>query len=340
MLYIIISLIGLYCVTKYVVYKTNARCKSYVCLMGKTALITGGNSGIGLELAKSLACRGCTIIIADKNDASSTVKRMIKETHNPNIFCETVDFASFKSVRKFAEEFKRKYDKLHILVNNAGVGYLPTITEDGLEGTMQVNYFSHFLLTHLLLELLIKSGPSRIIYTSSLAAYKTNLLKKPLVGNEIQPDVQQYMPYANSKTAGAIMSKILSKKLRNTGVTTNVYHPGIIYTNIFNEIYNLPFGLDLIYVNLLKLWTLLFGKNIEEGIQTMLHLTTSDEVENISGEYFAECRPVWQPKPVNNTIICEDIWTLSEEYVKLTPDEKVEGVLKNLSVKKTENDYL
>lgn len=204
---IILTLIGLYFVLKYVIHLTNVRCKSYVCLMGKTVLITGGNSGLGLELAKSLATRGGNIVIADKDDASSTVKTLIKETHNPNIFYENVDFASFKSVRAFAREFKSKFDKLHILINNAGVGNLPLITEDGFEGTTQVNYLSHFLLTHLLLDLLLKSGPSRIIYTSSLAAYQTTLLKKPLVHNKIKPGVQNVLFYVNSKAAGAVMSK-------------------------------------------------------------------------------------------------------------------------------------
>ncbi|XP_030760446.1 retinol dehydrogenase 12-like isoform X2 [Sitophilus oryzae] len=330
MFYIILSLIGLYCVIKYIVHTTNARCKSYVCLMGKTALITGGYSGLGSELAKSLASRGCTIVIADKNDSSSTVKRLIRETHNPNIFYEHVNFASFKSVRKFAKEFKKKFSKLHILVNNAGLAYLPIITEDGLEGTMQVNYFSHFLLTHLLLDLLLKSAPSRIIYTSSLAAYRTNFLEKPLVGNEIQTDGQKYMPYSNSKAAGAVMSKVLSKKLKNSRVTSNVYHPGIIYTNILKEA-SLPLGLDLLYLYTLKLWTMCFGKDVDEGIQTVLHLATSDEVEQISGQFFIECRPVWQPKPIYDSKKCEEVWTASEKYVKLKPEEKVDVILKNFS---------
>lgn len=112
---------------------------------------------MGLELAKNVASRGCTTIIADKTDATETVKKLIKESNNTNIFYEYVDFTSFKSVRIFAEKFKSKYHKLNILVNNAGVGTALGKTEDGLEATMQINYFSHFLLTHLLLGKMIKN---------------------------------------------------------------------------------------------------------------------------------------------------------------------------------------
>lgn len=109
-------------------------------------------SGLGLQLAKELASRGCKIIIADKEDASSTVKNLIKETHNPNISCKMVNFASFKSVRLLAEGIKKDVSKLDILVNNAGIAVGQNkMTEDGLQDIMQINYFSHFLLTHLLL---------------------------------------------------------------------------------------------------------------------------------------------------------------------------------------------
>lgn len=109
-------------------------------------------SGIGYQIVLGLASRGCRVIIADRNVNESIKETICKETHNPNIILKYVNLASFRSVREFAEDIKKTEDKLDILINNAGVGQGRSVrTEDGISQTMQVNYYSAFLLTHLLL---------------------------------------------------------------------------------------------------------------------------------------------------------------------------------------------
>lgn len=107
---------------------------------------------MGHQLAKELACRGCSVIMADKVDAKRTVEDLIKETQNPKIFHRIVDFGSFESVRKFADNLKNDFEHLDILFNNVGTGvFAEVLTEDGVQSIMQINYFSHFLLTNLLM---------------------------------------------------------------------------------------------------------------------------------------------------------------------------------------------
>ncbi|ENN73983.1 hypothetical protein YQE_09438, partial [Dendroctonus ponderosae] len=280
---------------------------------------------LGHQLAKELACRGCSVIIADKVDARRTVEDLIKETHNPKISYRIVDFGSFASVRKFAENLKNDIDQLDILCNNAGTGILTNdLTEDGVQSMMQINYFSHFLLTHLLLDLLLKSTQGRIVHTSSMAAYLEDLSEENLSFRTYSYKTPLCLAaYGNSKLALAIMSKILSEKLRDTRITSNCLHPGIVKT----KIYGCTFSNKIVTGYLLWVWAMLFGKNIEEGVQTMLNLACADELETISGEFFMECRSVLQPSKVYDKKFCTAIWNLSEKYVNLQESEKIEAVI-------------
>ncbi|XP_028136641.2 retinol dehydrogenase 13 isoform X3 [Diabrotica virgifera virgifera] len=128
------------------------RCNSNVCLVGKTAVVTGGSLGIGHEIVLSLLSRGCKVIVADKVITENVKKSIIQKTKSSNFVLELVDFASFKSVRNFVEKLKKTEAKIDILVNNVGIGRCgDDPTEDGLNVLMQINYFSPFLLTHLLI---------------------------------------------------------------------------------------------------------------------------------------------------------------------------------------------
>ncbi|XP_060529385.1 retinol dehydrogenase 12-like [Cylas formicarius] len=329
MLWIILAPILLYIIIELFTFATNARCTSKVCLIGKTALIIGGNTGLGYELAKALATRGCTVIIADYEKATESARQIIEETHNPNIIAKHVDLRSFKSVRKFAKDIVTSFDAIHILMNNAGIGDITyEMTEDGVQTIMQINYFSHFLLTHLLAGLLIKSAPSRIIFTSSIAAYNANLTIENLKGERPEASgIMESAAYGNSKLALAIFSRSLAKKLENTGVTSNCLHPGFVKTKIWQGIREV--GPKIRFYSWFA-YNVLFGKNAEEGVQTMLHLCCSDDVKNVSGKFFFECVPSWQPKKVHDEKLRADIWKLSEEVVQLKPDEKLDCVLKSI----------
>ncbi|CAH2009875.1 unnamed protein product [Acanthoscelides obtectus] len=131
----------------------NFHCSCPVCLAGKTAVVTGGSQGLGYEIALALASRGCKIIIATRRPNEALREELVRKTHNPNIFLEYVDLESFKSVRKFAETIKEKEEVIDILIFNAGFGADEDIlTEDGMNYVLQTNYFSSFLLVHLLID--------------------------------------------------------------------------------------------------------------------------------------------------------------------------------------------
>nr|CAH7747994.1 unnamed protein product [Callosobruchus chinensis] len=128
----------------------NFHCSCPACLIGKTAVVTGGSQGLGYEIVLALASRGCRVIIATRNPNESLREDIIKKTHNPNIFLEYLDLQSFKSVRKFAQTIKEKETVVDILILNAGFGGEEgVLTEDKINHVLQTNYFSSFLLAHL-----------------------------------------------------------------------------------------------------------------------------------------------------------------------------------------------
>nr|CAI5824637.1 unnamed protein product [Callosobruchus analis] len=127
----------------------NFHCSSPVCMIGKTAVVTGGSQGLGYEIVLDLASRGCRVIIATRNPNESLREEIIKKTHNPNIFLEYLDLQSFKSVRKFAQIVKEKEAVVDVLILNAGFGGEGVLTEDKINHVLQTNYFSSFLLAHL-----------------------------------------------------------------------------------------------------------------------------------------------------------------------------------------------
>jgi len=147
------------------------KCQSKARMDGKVVVITGANAGIGFETAKDLSMRGAKVIMGSRNlEKSQKAAKKISDLTKNSVTPLPLDLASFASVRKFAQEVLKITDKVHILINNAGIMMIEkTITEDGNEKQMQVNHFGHFLLTQLLMPTLKESTPSRILNVSSLA---------------------------------------------------------------------------------------------------------------------------------------------------------------------------
>jgi NAD(P)-dependent dehydrogenase (short-subunit alcohol dehydrogenase family) len=149
-----------------------------ISLKDKNIIVTGANTGIGFETALDFAKRGANLILACRNVqlGNEAVEKIKSESKNENVTLEQLDLGSLTNTRAFAERILAKWDCLHILVNNAGlagVGY--KLTDDGFETHFQINYLSHYLLTRLLLDLLKKSAPSRIINVSSIAGSKCKI---------------------------------------------------------------------------------------------------------------------------------------------------------------------
>ncbi|CAH1108978.1 unnamed protein product [Psylliodes chrysocephalus] len=305
-------------------------CDNNVCLLGKTALVTGGSTGLGHEIVLSLASRGCRVIIAGRTINSALKNKIIEETNNPNIVLYHVDFTSFKSVRQLAKKLNETEEKLDILVNNSGIGksLYTDRTEDGLDITMQINHYSPFLLTNLLAGLLKKSNNGRIIFTSSFLSFFHVITKRSVTPLKIKnlPQALYGLTYGNTKFLNIVSSDIFAEKLKKWNITSNVYNPLVAKTNIFNQVTkNVDYRIlvDNIVNVISKMLVNLFGIDPKLSIQAAIQLATSKEYTNISGTFLGKVFPKLKPRACHDRILCEAIWRASEEVVQLTDEEKL-----------------
>lgn len=307
-------------------------CRANVCLVGKTALVTGGNSGIGYETALHLASRGCRVIIADVADSEASKKRIAEETGNCNIVCKKFDLSSLKSIREFAEDITKSESRLDILINNAGAaGFVDTYTDDGMLKGMQINHFGSFLLTHLLVDILKKTPKSRVIFVSSLMSFLNQLETVEDINRP--PKVEDknrhtLIEYNNSKLCNIISARGFSRRLLKHDITVNVVHPGAVCTAIFSMARGRMGGSSWTsrighMVSDSSIW--MFGKTAVEGAQTTLHCAIDKSVNGVSGQFFSDCKIYWKvPAKAADESFCDAVWAESEKLVKLTAEEKLQ----------------
>lgn len=200
---------------------------------------------------------------------------------------------------------------MDILINNAGVMAMPkALTKDGFEMQLGVNHLGHFLLTNLLLDILKSAAPSRIIVLSSLA-HKYGEINREDLNSE--KSYNKYKAYSQSKLANILFVQELAKRLKNTHVTANAVHPGIVKTDL---------GRYLVHSYLKKLidpFTYYFFKTAKSGAQTSIRLAVDPELENVSGEYFADCKiQRVAPAARKNNDDAEWLWKQSEKMTHLS----------------------
>ncbi|KAK9874730.1 hypothetical protein WA026_005545 [Henosepilachna vigintioctopunctata] len=310
---------------KWLAYRffTNGYSDSMSCLMGKTAIVTGGNSGVGYGTAILLASRGCRVIIADVVDAEESKNEIIKQTNNQQVISKLLDLSSLKSVRKFARYIIENEEKIDILVNNAGIGTTSrTITDDGLNPMMQVNFFGAFLLTHLLIEPLKASKDARVIFTGSCMVYWSRLRLdniKDINITEYELNIyNDYMVYQNAKLCNVLVAKEFADRFQKYNIRVYSADPGIVRT----KLYNCFIGESIRKVKFLFLFSQLIAGGSLEGAQTNFHLASSrSPIE--SGQHFYRCRPFCKPKILEDKQFCKEIWKATEVLVKLKPEEKL-----------------
>jgi NAD(P)-dependent dehydrogenase (short-subunit alcohol dehydrogenase family) len=283
-------------------------------MKGKTVIITGANSGIGKETTREIAKRGAKVIMACRNldTAQRARDEIVHSTGNGEVFVKKLDLSSLKSIREFADDINRTVTKLDVLVHNAGTAHTfgPKTTEDGLELTMATNHFGPFLLTHLLIDLLKRSAPSRIVIVAS-ELYRLSCLNM----NNLNPvDVFPAYLYYVSKYANIVFSQELARRLEGTGVTANCLHPGMIDSGIWR---NVPFPLNLP----LKIIIKGFFKSPEQGAQTTIHLAVSESLEGVSGKYFLDCKEHTLSSRAKNPATAKKLWEESEKFVDLQPND-------------------
>ena len=199
---------------------------------GKTVIVTGGNTGIGKATAQDLSQRGARVILAcrDVVKGRTAMEEIRERTGNNDLAVRKLDLASCKSIRAFAEQILREEPQINILINNAGVMFVPyQLTEDGYELTFGVNHLGHFLLTNLLLERIKASAPSRIIVVASLGHLAGYLDFRDMMWMK---RYNSQLAYCRSKLANIMFAKELAKRLVDTGVIVCSLHPGTINTEL------------------------------------------------------------------------------------------------------------
>lgn len=272
----------------------------------KIVLITGANSGIGKATAIDLAAKGYQIVFIARNPekAEAVKNEIISSSGNSKVDFIIADLLSLTQVRKSAEMFKEKYQKLDVLINNAGV-CLPErkITGDGFEEMFQINHLSHFLLTNQLLDLLKKSDEPRIINVSS-GGYKSGRFDPENLQSEKR--FGSFATYCDTKLLNILFTFELAEKLKETGITVNALHPGVVRTNFASELIGI-FGL---LNNIFKPFLL----SPKKGAATSVFLASSEEVKNITGRYFEKCKAVLPKNEFINTVNQKLLWEKSMQF--------------------------
>lgn len=269
-------------------------------------IVTGANSGIGRATAEGLARLGGTVILACRDAArgEAAQREIVAAAHNPKVTLMPVDLASQASIQAFADEFTQDYRRLDGLVNNGGVfTYERKVTPDGLETQFAVNYLSGFLLSHLLLDTLIASAPSRIVNVSSSAHRGGTIDFDDLQGEKRYKSARAY---SQSKLAQILFTTEFAKRLQETGVTVNACHPGVIKTNLGME------GSPAIFR-----FVRMFMSSPAKGAETPIYLTAAPAAATLTGQYFAK-RAVKAPaKKAQDPAVARRLYEVSLELTGL-----------------------
>ena len=267
-------------------------------LSGKNYIVTGANSGVGLETTRQLIRQGGHVVLACRriNAAEEAARSFsgLKGSHQ----VMRLDLADLQSVRYFVAKFTADHDRLDGLACNAGLvsmGKGPVYTKDGLEMTIGVSYFGHFLLTELLLDTLRASAPSRMAIVSSVVhagsdANRPNVNLDDL--NYERRDFHNFAAYAEAKVATVLYAKELAERLDGTGVTVFSLHPGWARSN-FGSGGSLPIRVAMAVMRPLSR---LVSDSNEESAQTTLHCLLSDTAPNHSGAYFSQSSVLYRDK--------------------------------------------
>ncbi|MWV44354.1 SDR family NAD(P)-dependent oxidoreductase [Paenibacillus sp. HJL G12] len=276
--------------------------------MEKMMIVTGANSGMGLASTVALAKTGAEVVMVCRNEqrGQAALVEAIRQSGSDKIQLMLCDLGSLTSIREFAKAFTERYDRLDVLLNNAGVVMIKRQeTSDGFEMDLGVNHLGHFLLTHLLLDVLLASPQGRVVSVAS-GAYKAGKIHfdDPFLKRGFNPA----KAYAQSKLANILFTKELASRLEGTHVTANCVHPGAVGTQIG---VNRDTGFGKTVLAMLKPFFL----TPEKGAETAVYLATAPELEKVSGQYFYKKNPQKLSTKADSTEDAKRLWEWSCEQV-------------------------
>ena len=276
---------------------------------GKTALITGGTSGIGKATAVALAAMGADVVVVGRNRERGEVAlgEIKSQSHSESVELMLADLSVQDEVRGLAGAFLERYDRLDVLANNAGlVQSKRTETADRIETTLAVNHLAPFLLTNLLLDRLKQSAPSRVITVSSEAQRWGDMDFDDLQSTQ---KYRGFPVYGMTKLANIMFTYELAERLKGTFVTANCLHPGAVGTN-FGKNNGGPMTL---FFRAAKP----FMRSPEQGADTLIWLASSPDVEGVSGTYFSDRKEIEAKKIVHDPATRRRLWEISEDLTGL-----------------------
>nr|XP_019958729.1 PREDICTED: retinol dehydrogenase 12-like [Paralichthys olivaceus] len=240
--------------------------------------------------------------------ADAAVKDIIEKSENKNVLCMKLDLADTKSIKEFAEAINKEEPKLNILINNAGVMVCPYgQTADGFEMQIGVNHMGHFLLTHLLLDLMKRSAPARIVTVSSMA-HSWGAINLDDINSE--KSYNKAKAYSQSKLANVLFTHTLAKKLEGTGVTTYSLHPGVVQTDLWRHLS----GPQQFIMRMVSPFT----KDSVQGAQTTIYCAVEPTLEKESGGYYSDCAPANCSAAGKDDDVAQKLWDLSCRLLSIT----------------------
>jgi NAD(P)-dependent dehydrogenase (short-subunit alcohol dehydrogenase family) len=283
---------------------------------GKVAIVTGANRGIGFEAARALASKDAQVVMACRSQerGAAAAQQIYAEYPDAMVDLMELDLADLASVRQFAKRFTSRYDRLDILINNAGVRMAPELrrTADGFEAQFGTNHLGHFALTGLLLDLLIHTSDARVVTVSSVAHRQGRMDFDNLNGER---SYDQQVAYGTSKLANLLFTYELHRRFEASGVGTiaAASHPGWTNTS-FTE-----------HPTLIRVFSSLFAMPPEQGALPTLYAATAPDVRG--GDYYGPggLGQIWgYPRQVESNALSHDpavaerLWELSEELTGVT----------------------
>jgi retinol dehydrogenase-14 len=277
-------------------------------MRGKTVLITGGTSGIGMATAVGLASMGARLGITghDQDRADLAAAAIARASGSTAVDVFVADMSSQAEVRRLADEVLSAYPRLDVLLNNVG-GYWDTrhITVDGLEHTFALNHLAPFLLTNLLLDRLTQSAPARVVTVASGAHTMGRIDFDDLQGERSYSGSRAYN---QSKLANVLFTYELARQLEGSTVTANALHPGVVRTS---------FGAadPGVVQRLLVPFMRPFMKSPAQGAATSIHLASAPGLDRVTGQYFAAGKPKRSSKASYDTAVAARLWQVSADLV-------------------------
>jgi len=270
---------------------------------GRTFLVTGGNTGIGLATATELARRGGRVYVACRSESkgSDAVAGIVAATGNPEVMYLPLDLADLGSVRACADAFLATGQPLHVLINNAGVAGRHGLTSDGFELAFGVNHLGHFALTMALLGKLSESGPARVVCVSSDSHYQAKNIDFTALRRRTR-GITGLQAYAVSKLCNVLFAQELARRTADQGITTYAVHPGMVASDIWRRIPQPARAL----IERRMLTT-------EQGAATTLYCATSPDVAKDSGRFYDKCQER-EPSPVATEQLGKILWERSEAW--------------------------